>query len=388
MVFPFFKKNPDQIESDQLYETVGHCRKRLRQDCDLLSSRQEQAFRHEIQKAQNALTANAPNPGQACERLIAAYERCFSSIERSDWVESFFVALVIAMAVRAFFLQPFKIPTGSMQPTLNGITVHARQPDEKTWWYRFVALPIFGQDLIYIVADSDGKLEEIQTVRLGWLQKAGRNGYFNIFPKEAVKLQVGRHSFVVPISRRVFENDVRDDSKPGGALLRLGQSFKKGDVILNCVLQTGDYLFVDRFTYNFRKPRRGDVFVFETDDLAVSSPGEFYIKRIAGVPGDTLQIKDPDLYVNGKKLSEPIGFVRVMSRENGHRGYTTRLPDMHHLNGPDQIFPCGDRDYFALGDNSFSSQDSRFWGPVPYKNIVGRGFFVHWPFTRHFGRVE
>jgi signal peptidase I len=153
------------------------------------------------------------------------------------------------------------------------------------------------------------------------------------------------------------------------------------------VVKTGDQLFVDRCTYNFRKPSRGDVFVFETHNIPVGSPGDFYIKRLAGLPGDKLQVRDGMLYVNGRIAEEP-GFCRVMSRTDGYRGYGSFSPQAKRLAKPDDVVSLEERQYYALGDNSFSSADSRFWGSVPYKNIVGRGFFVYWPFKPHFGRIE
>src|SRR5439155_4928294 len=93
--------------------------------------------------------------------------------------------------------------------------------------------------------------------------------------------------------------------------------YKKGDVIARGAIDTGDQVFVDKFSYNFVKPHRGDVFVFRTDNIPAIRPDPetgppFYIKRLAGLPGDTLRIDPPFLYVNGKK-AEGFGFERVMS---------------------------------------------------------------------------
>lgn len=385
MPFAFFSRSSEDVEHEQLHSLVSHCWKRWWKNHDLLSLEQDKNFRKEIQRAQNAETAQGPEIGEATRRLMDFYERYLPNDNRSDWVESLLVALVIAMACRAFFLQPFKIPTGSMQPTLNGITVHALTPREKTWWYSYVASFVFGQKVIRVVAKSDGELKQ-------WRPTQGTGsgltfGRMNVFKTEGVKLEVGDEQYEIPIEPSAFYNDILGARGKGRQpLLKIGQTFKQGDVILECVRQTGDYLFVDRFTYNFCKPKRGDVFVFDTTGLEVSSPGEFYIKRITGVPGDTLQIHDPELWVNGHKAVEP-GMVKVMAQEDGYRGYTTTLSGMIHLR-EGETFKCGEHQYFAMGDNSFNSADSRFWGPVPYKNIVGRGFFVHWPFTRHFGRIE
>jgi signal peptidase I len=377
----------------QLAEAVEHCWKRWCQDRDLLTPKQERSFRLEIQKAQNACTARHPDAKDALEKLTAAYSRCFPPARHSVWRENgevLLVALIVAMTIRAFFLQPFKIPTGSMQPTLNGITVHAAQGCEKAWWYRWISLPLFGQSVIQVIAQSDGEFDpdRVRNTRSEIVPFTGRT--IPLLTTEGVSFEMGKDIYSVPIEWRVFRNDVLGESRPGEEpLLKRGQQFHKGDIILHCIRQTGDFLFVDRFTYNFRKPHRGEVFVFDTIGINMPSPGEFYIKRLTGVPGDSMQIREPDLYINGQKIDEPIGFRRVMSCKDGYRGYSNSKPyGVKYLSSPDDHLSLQRWEYVAMGDNSWFSFDSRFWGPVPYPNTVGRGFFVYWPFTGHFGRIQ
>ena len=120
------------------------------------------------------------------------------------------------------------------------------------------------------------------------------------------------------------------------------------------------------------------------DDPNVKS--QFYIKRLAGLPNDQLRIDQPRLYLNGSLATEP-GFVRVMSAKDGYRGYTNML-QFPHLQTATDIFTVPPDNYFALGDNSKNSSDSRNWGVVPAENVVGRGLFVYWPFTRHWGLIH
>src|SRR4029453_7444015 len=85
-----------------------------------------------------------------------------------------------------------------------------------------------------------------------------------------------------------------------------GRIFRRGDIIARGAIDTGDQVFVDKFSYNFVKPHRGDVFVFRTDNIPAIRPDPqggppFYIKRLAGLPGDRLRIDPPFLYVNSKK---------------------------------------------------------------------------------------
>ena len=90
-------------------------------------------------------------------------------------------------------------------------------------------------------------------------------------------------------------------------------------------IDTGDQVFVDKFSYNFVKPHQGDVFVFRTDNISgIQGDPEtgqpYYIKRLAGLPNDELRIEPPNLFINGQP-AQGRGFERVMAAKNGYRGY-------------------------------------------------------------------
>ena len=107
--------------------------------------------------------------------------------------------------------------------------------------------------------------------------------------------------------------------------------------------------------YAFRAPRRGDIVVFRF-------PGDTsrdFVKRVVGVPGDTVEIKSGEVFVNGAPLHEPY----VINRDRGNEG-PVAVPE---------------ESYYVLGDNRRASQDSRDWGTVPAENIVGRGWLRYWP---------
>ncbi|MFL6553784.1 MAG: signal peptidase I, partial [Chthoniobacterales bacterium] len=168
-----------------------------------------------------------------------------------------------------------------------------------------------------------------------------------------------------------------------------GRLFHRGEVIARGAIDTGDQVFVDKCSYNFVKPHNGDVFVFRTNDIPAIRPDPiagppFYIKRLAGLPGDQLRIDPPFLYINGKK-AEGYGFERVMSARPPYRGYAF---GHEYLSKPDQTYKVPRDGYFAMGDNSYNSFDSRYWGPVPVENLVGRGLFVYWPFYPHWGLIR
>ncbi|HMK93460.1 MAG TPA: signal peptidase I [Thermoleophilia bacterium] len=133
-------------------------------------------------------------------------------------------------------------------------------------------------------------------------------------------------------------------------------------------VMTGDRVLIDRLSYRFHDVRRGDVVVF-------TGHGPIpLLKRVVGVPGDTLSIRDGRLYVNGAHA--PDSYVR---REDGRIEPTLPGPDATApwtLRRPYKV-PAGA--YFMMGDNRTDSGDSRYWGTVRRDEILGRAFFVYWP---------
>ena len=141
-------------------------------------------------------------------------------------------------------------------------------------------------------------------------------------------------------------------------------------------VKSGDNVFAERFTFWKRAPRRGDIVVFDTE-FNPSLPAETYFcKRVAGEPGEHLQICGGKLYINDRMIS--------LTNEAGPIGY---LPPNPCFSCPltNVVIPAGDD--FVLGDNSTNSDDSRFFGFVPGKEIVGRIGFCYWPLSR-FGRIR
>jgi signal peptidase I len=302
-------------------------------------------------------------------------------------VEVFLVAIVIAAGVRAYFLQPFKIPTGSMQPTLFGVVgVRADEPSPNVL-KRAVEFVWLGRSYVDVMAKSDVVVAPNPHPRYqneGYLRE---DTYLNFFTfTEIVCLRTSDRQ---PEVYRVFApKDVvaRDFG------IWAGRSFKAGEPILRGHVDTGDQVFVDKMSYNFAKPARGNVFVFKTTGIkAIPMPpgieSQHYIKRLAGEPLDELRIDAPNLYINGKLADLPV-FQRVMSAKNGYNGYTNMPGQAEFLTTPSDVFLVPSKSYFALGDNSRNSQDSRFFGPVPEKNVAGRGFFVYWPFSKRWGLIH
>ncbi len=129
-------------------------------------------------------------------------------------------------------------------------------------------------------------------------------------------------------------------------------------------LHNTELILVDKWSYHFHAPARGDVIVFI--HYVPPTPPEDYIKRIIGLPGDVITIHDTTVIVNGKTLYE--SYVKSQNQGNQYPSFT------------DMIIPPGA--YFVLGDNRAGSSDSRDWGCVPQYSIIGRATVVYWPFKQ------
>jgi signal peptidase I len=119
-------------------------------------------------------------------------------------------------------------------------------------------------------------------------------------------------------------------------------------------LHNDEYVMVDKVTYRFRAPQRGDVIVFHFP----RDPSQEYIKRVIGLPGDTIDSHDGRLYVNGQAIREPYLAARM-----AYQGSWKVSQD----------------EFFVLGDNRNNSSDSHSWGSVPYDYVVGKAILVYWP---------
>lgn len=135
----------------------------------------------------------------------------------------------------------------------------------------------------------------------------------------------------------------------------------------------GEYLLTDKITYSSRDPQRGEVVVFKAPEQAQCPAGTGcdFIKRVIAVGGDTVEVKDNAIWLNGQKLNEP--YIHGVKTDPG--AYT--------LNRKITLQPG---EYFVCGDNRPHSSDSRVWGPITKKEIVGRVFFRYWP-VKSFGSI-
>ena len=350
---------------------LRHARKYLRYKHDLLSGTDREQIIAEMQALRTALRGrDRQKIHSAAETLDKTLHKLTPVTWESHWRENcevILVAIVIAVGIRSYFLQPFKIPTGSMQPTLNGIIGHPTSDPPPNILRQIVEFVVMGRNYINVVSGEDDQIFEIVPKKVA---------FFFTFSR----LVCERQSFLVYASPDTLRQDFN---------VFPGRLCHRGEVIARGAIDTGDQVFVDKFSYNFIKPNNGNVFVFRTnhipgihEDPLAGAP--FYIKRLAGLPGDRLRIDPPFLYINGRK-AKGCGFERVMSAKPPYRGYAL---GRDFLAKPDQTFTVPDNGYFALGDNSYNSYDSRYWGKVPVENLVGRGLFVYWPFHPHWGLIR
>jgi len=392
--------------SKQVREAVAlrkHVRRLLNAQRDLLSPQAIAAVQLKIDELNAAIAEGGKGKIRIkAEELQFAAEKWIRSYPNPVWrenVEVLLVALAVAMGVRTFFLQPFKIPTGSMQPTLYGVTSKNLINDPnfkiptglervKEWFA--------GISYIHVTAPANGTIDYVSPMRK-----------FLIFNIEQT-ISIGGVATTIWFPPDMGETLTDANGNPVPPLtyradLRQDHIYHKGDDVVKLEVHAGDHLFVDRLTYNFRRPERGEIIVFETKGIDTLPQNEFYIKRLVVLPGERVQIGDDrHLIINGRELtaSTPhfanmLGFdPNQPPRESQFSGYVNGT--VAHEDGlypnlaplfPDAetVFTNPPDSYMAMGDNTCNSSDSRTWGPLPAKNVIGKAFFVYWPITKRFG---
>lgn len=141
------------------------------------------------------------------------------------------------------------------------------------------------------------------------------------------------------------------------------QAFKIPTGSMRPTLMEGDRILVNKFIYKFRVPKRGEVIVFKSPE----DKKKDFIKRLAGLPGENIEISNGTLLINNRAVLDcPI------------------LKEMYYYNrgdfgGERETLKIPDDAYFVLGDNSASSRDSRYWGFMPKKYLIGKAIFIYWP---------
>ena len=373
-----------------------HVQKLLNHQRDILAPQTIEAVQTAMASCQQAVAEDADRPAleKQMENLEKVANKWLKPYPNAAWrenVEVLLVALAVAMGIRTFFLQPFKIPTGSMQPTLYGVTSQnlINEPSFKIptgltrlrEWFA-------GVSYIHIVAENDGPVEHVDPpVRLL---------IFNIFQK----LVAGGKTFMIWFPPDY--GDPRSGSLEARAGLQSDHVYRKGEDIVKLRVNAGDHLFVDRMSYNLRSPKRGEIIVFETKGIDSLPQDQFYIKRMVG---ERVQIGDDRrLIINGKRLEASTPhFENVYSfnpkelpRDSHYSGHVNeKVQKKYYPNSygnlaplfPEEstVFTIQPNHYMVMGDNTMNSYDSRGWGEFPATNVIGKSFFVYWPITDRFG---
>ncbi len=300
-----------------------------------------------------------------------------------EYIDIIAVAFMVAFGVRGLILQPFKIPTGSMQPTLFGIhyVKDGSYPNLGKWGN----FAIYGAQQANLTTTKGGRFDA---------KSVSQDGSYTSFNIGSVRYSLpGTPQKVGSYTGLLKGRNSLNEAVFNGSYIPKGTVLSKGNLVI------GDHLFVDRFTFNFTGIKRGDIIVFNTVGLSVngkdlSKDGYYYIKRLVGMPEDELKIINNVLHVKQKgetkfrpitELSEK--FAKIYSKKGGYHGHTQQYNALYLTSNQD-TFKIPKDSYFMMGDNSLNSQDSRYFGVVPRRNIVGRALFVFWPFTHRWGFTD
>ncbi len=289
----------------------------------------------------------------------------------AEWFDIIVSALAVAFCFRAYFYEPFQIPTGSMQPTLYGIT--GEDGGQPSMWD--------STPLSYLKWCVTGETyEEVTTERAGIIQGWRQDlkpGYSSL-----VVLAAGRYdAYHIPSNIATQEWVEKRNLLPGR---RLGAKMP----LWRGTVRSGDFVFVNRWIWNFRHPRLGETIVFSTQGIhPMLADNQHYIKRLCGRPGDTVELKADTsyLYVNGEPATAPLRLSEIATHAQPWPGAPNYLGYQPAPAGAAvetfDTFTLAPGEYVAFGDNSGNSLDSRYWGKVPARNLLGPASFVHWPFT-------
>lgn len=347
----------------------------------------------EADAALRAAIAEARRAARTCKDVAAlqdAFDRLAAATgEGTPWkplhphalaenFEVLVVAIAVAMALRCYLFQPFKIPTGSMQPTLYGI--HTVATDTRDDWDYFplnwLKWIVTGDWYTEVRVKAGGTVVQLPaTVKPGYVSFRVAGKTYHV-PSEAVV-----------VNGRIDLSALRD-VRPNGTI-------RPGGVLWSGIVKAGDHVFVNRIAWNFRRPRRGDVMVFSTTGINGLPQGTHYIKRMSGLPGETISISPPQLVVDGMPVESPPTMARIARREQlspdvpAYAGYLLIRTNAYiiaeaptPLCTPLDKVHLGPDEYYALGDNTANSRDSRYWGPVPERKLLGPAAFIYWPLTR------
>ncbi len=375
-------------------EIRKHVEREVKAQRDLLSAKANEElaaglaeFRDTLRDTEELESVEAA--GQKLEATAGKWLQPYPAASARDNIREFLVSAVLILSIFSFFAQPMKIPSGSAQPTLYGNVTTDLKPSQEPIpgrgqrffdWFK-------GVDYHQWIAPEDGVLNIAQGNTLRFIK--------------TVEFTIGGEGYSV-----WWPPDDMLRALPGTNLLACGvapgQKFKKGDVVLKLRVSSGDRLFVDRLTYNFRRPVRGETIVFTSTGVPDLTQNTHYIKRLVGLPGEHIRIgNDRHLIVNGQRLDsstpyfEKVYSMQKAPRESVYSGHVNELVARqngrggiaHLFRDETSELVVRPEHYLAFGDNTMNSHDGRNWGDFPRNKVVGKALFVFWPFTERFGLI-
>ena len=279
------------------------------------------ALEREMAAVEAALRSrDIPALEDACPRLERAFERHLSFARKSvarEYAEAFLFAIIIAVVLRTFVVQLFKIPTGSMQPTLHGAGS-----------YRWMGVPYGDHILVNKMIYGPKTLD--------WVG----------IPFTNIGVDVPSWRFEKLAWRKPRRGDI--------IVFKFPFSYRCNDCGFDFNLEPGAPRECPRCHSRYIRYQNKD-----------------FIKRLIGLPGETVEIRNGGIYINGKRVTKPQIIAEIY--------YRNIPPDRGPYGHPGQRFTVPEGHYFVLGDNSAFSKDSRFWGFVPFGNIRGKAFFIYLP---------
>ena len=353
-------KNRRHAEDDLLSPALRH-------DYDKLISEAENCRTPDELKAVHARSAALPLP----EKRGAMYM----------FLDLILVVGAVAFGLRGLYFQPFRIPTSSMQPTLYGIHYLSRSNASNKFLDK-VPSPL--NKFLFGMSDATAVIPETAE----YVPGTERHQPGMIFDRTS--FQLGKNSVTLPGTP---EQVLAYTRMYPGKIISANEKISDGFVSL------GDHLFVERFSLYLSPPKRGDVMVFTTENLKyndiplILTGGYYYIKRLAALPGDTVKIVDNQLYIKPAGAAEfrPVQeieprFKKIYSMKGGYHGHLSNMGSMGFAFGEEYTVP--DNHYLMLGDNSSFSMDSRYFGPVHRKQMIGRAWLTFYPLSRRTGIVD
>ncbi|GHB98909.1 signal peptidase I [Cerasicoccus arenae] len=458
----------------QARHMLGHAHKVVAYRRDVLSETALAQIAEGRKALESALTSKAADKElkvatDALESMLKKHGgKLYPVTFGSENVEMVIVAAVLAIGVRTYFFQPFKIPTNSMWPTYAGLNATVYPPDEPrpSVGKRFFlgatqglpqSLPfLFGDFNYYITAPNSGELVipvRIARTDVGPIAKPVYETFEKMtFGPRFKQIKSVWKKYKVLVGGTLVDVEVPGDfelddvlveswfpdydnptgtglttvleelqeqgkvsrsSDPSVLLINTGKMLEAGATVLDFNINSGDMLFVDRFSYNFVQPEVGSPIVFRTNNIpglrTQNSIGQlepderYYIKRLVGVAGDELEVKDTTLYRNGAPIEGADAFDKNAQQIEDYPGYQQR---MRLTEGKTETIVPGY--VYAMGDNSPHSSDSRFWGygmddvlrtqaeieagvpanMVPEQDVIGRAAFIFYPFSHRWGPAK